>query len=325
MTETISMPQAELKEKLGGDPDAALWSFVQAKEPNPAGVRLALAAGADANAANGYGWTVLMEAAMRDDANVVCDLLSMGQLEINARDRSGRTALMAAAEYGQRGTALVLLMSGAQVNVQDHSGSTAAMAAAKHGHGLILAALKEKGADLVTPSDRNGETTLMKAARPGDEDTINVVLSAAQESFFGPSHLPHADLHDAVNARDHHGETALMKAARNGRIDAARLLLMHGAKRNAVNHQGKTALSLARQNRQTETADLLESYSRLVRDQGTAIVQTPHGAVLAVEVGRDDLMQIFGQAGPALTAPGGAGGGPVTPTAKQSPVSKYSL
>lgn len=79
--------------------------------------RLLLAAGANANHAssadNSYAWTPLMQAARNGEAKIVRFLLTVGDVDLSARNTEGLTALGAAREEGFHEVAEILAEAGA--------------------------------------------------------------------------------------------------------------------------------------------------------------------------------------------------------------------
>ena len=105
-------------------------------------VRVLLAAGADPAAADGTGARPLHRAAGgAGSLDVLRTLLAAAAAAtaagakpaIDARDRWGRTALMAAAAAGRRGAALLLVARGASLEVTDGEGRTALEVATAEG------------------------------------------------------------------------------------------------------------------------------------------------------------------------------------------------
>ena len=68
-------------------------------------------------------------------------------MEINLKDRNGRTALIAASGNGNTTTVDILLERGAHIDSQDDKGYTALMAACKNGHIKTALQLFERDAD----------------------------------------------------------------------------------------------------------------------------------------------------------------------------------
>ncbi len=71
----------------------------------------------------------------------VCELLISSAAEVNARQRGGYTALMAAAQHGDRGLGELFIKRGADRAIRDEAGKTAADMAAEHGHTEMAAFL----------------------------------------------------------------------------------------------------------------------------------------------------------------------------------------
>lgn len=113
-----------------------------------AAVKALIAAGADANAANFGGRTVLMCASDGGSSDVVSAVLA-ADAKVNARDNLGRTALMWAAhgrsapsESAQRGIVEALLKAGADRTAKDKDGRTAAAWAMYGGNPKVAALVK---------------------------------------------------------------------------------------------------------------------------------------------------------------------------------------
>ncbi|GEM_PF-5791075 len=108
-------------------------------------VKKALENGANVNAWEEKGRTVLIEAAKKGNLELV-QLLIRFNADVNAKDDKGITALMEASRHGYLFTAEALIRAGADVNATTHSGWTALMQAVKFGHPQTAAALLDNGA-----------------------------------------------------------------------------------------------------------------------------------------------------------------------------------
>ena len=104
------------------------------------------------------------------------------------------------------------------------------------------------------PAESAAPETLHDAARRGDADAVNRLLSAGAE----------------VNARDAKGRTPLICAAREGHADAVRHLLKWGAEVNAVPITGGTALREAVREGRAKVVRLL-----LAQNADPALVAPP--------------------------------------------------
>ena len=134
----------------------------------------------------------IVDAARAEDASAVRALLEQ-QVDVNAAEVDGTTALHWAAYQGDVETAGLLLAAGARTGVTNRYGVTPLALAAERGEARIVGALLEAGAD-PNATLPEGETVLMAAARAGDVDTLRRLLAhgadvAARESWRGQTAL----------------------------------------------------------------------------------------------------------------------------------------
>ncbi|UCG08007.1 MAG: ankyrin repeat domain-containing protein, partial [Desulfobacterales bacterium] len=127
------------------------------------------------------------------------------QADVNAKDKYGVTALIAASFKGQKEIVELLIIEGADLNAQDNKGDTALMNAAIKGHSEIAELLITNGAD-VHVRDNLGNTALIDSAKYARETTCEVIAVLIDSG---------AD----VNVKNKYGVTALMNAAQWGHID----------------------------------------------------------------------------------------------------------
>jgi cytohesin len=137
-------------------------------------------------------------------------LLSHGA-NINAKDDSGNTPLMIAAEWGKVWIVKALIERGANVNLTDSYGGTALTGAAFGRSMDIVKMLCAAGAKL-DARNKDGSTPLHIAATSG---TFEIVAYLLQEGA-------------AVNSKDAAGQTPLKRANINKHTDVAELLKQHG-------------------------------------------------------------------------------------------------
>jgi uncharacterized protein len=105
--------------------------------------------------------------------------------DVNAKDNTGATALMAAAGYGRTAIAQLLLDRGAQVNASGNEGDTALMQAALNGHAAIVRLLLDHSAD-VNAKTKSGRTALQYAeakavgviGREGSPEVVTLLKQA---------------------------------------------------------------------------------------------------------------------------------------------------
>jgi uncharacterized protein len=110
-------------------------------------VQALLAAGADVNAKDNGGGTVLMTASATGHLDVMQALLAKGA-DVNAKASDGRTALMMASETGRLDVVQALLDKGADVNSLSFNG-TALIGASATGHLDVVQALLARGPTLM--------------------------------------------------------------------------------------------------------------------------------------------------------------------------------
>ena len=187
----------------------------------------------------------LVDAAKAEDAAAVRALLEE-QVDVNAAEVDGTTALHWAAYRGDAETARLLLAAGARTGATNRYGVTPLALAAERGEARIVGALLEAGAD-PNATLPEGETVLMAAARAGDVDTLRLLLAhgadvAARESWRGQTALMWAaaqnhapavhtliELGARVDERSDAGWSALLFAVRAGQPGAVDALLAAGA------------------------------------------------------------------------------------------------
>ena len=203
--------------------------------------------GADVNAIEDDGTTLLMRAVHGRFTDIAKQLIAAGA-DVSAHNRYGVTALYLAARGGDAAATRALLVAGVDANTALPGGETALMTAARSGHTDVVAVLLTGSGAVDSLAELAGNTAINErsgygADAPGYGSTERRVLARQ-----------HAD----VNAREQrYGDTALMWAAVAGHADVVRLLIEAGADVRAVDDEGVTALHLARAKGHTEVANAL--------------------------------------------------------------------
>ena len=229
---------AELLIELGADVSAedrggytALMNAASSNE-DPAMTEVLFRAGADPNARNGLGNTVLMAAAKNSNPEVTRAVLDLG-VDVNAMTPGRLTALMCAAGInGESVNIPVLIEAGADVRISSLGGDRTALkfVAAYQKDRESLRLLLEAGAD-IDDVGGFGDTPLMFAA--GVNKHIDMMMFLLEQE---------AD----PTIRRIKGLSALMLAARNrSEPERITILLEAGARCDARDDQGLTALMLA--------------------------------------------------------------------------------
>lgn len=215
----------------------------------------------------------LIDAVKNGDRAAIRALLQL-QVDVNAPDVHGTTALHWAARRSDLETAGLLLRARANARAANRYGVTPLALAATNGDAAIIEQLLKAGADANTALPE-GETPLMTAALTGRVDAVRVLLVhganvGATEKWRGQTALMWAasENHAAVvrtliemgadiKARSDAGFTPLLFAVRDGAIDAARALLEAGASVKDTLPDTTSALVLAIINAHYELAALL--------------------------------------------------------------------
>jgi ankyrin repeat protein len=188
---------------------------------NKAGEAPALAAiarGADPNARDGSGHTALMLAADSASSRIVRALIAHGA-DVNARNLQGETALMLASgstcpvRARVRNIVALLLDHGANVNARSKDGRSALLRAVLPGNLDVAERLLRSGAD-PNVADRSGSTPLGFAVSTGAYEMARVLLE-----------------HGAHTSRD--APVLAAALAPKNRLPMVRLLVAHGADVNA--------------------------------------------------------------------------------------------
>ena len=107
--------------------DAVAGGYIQAVEEH-------LAAGADVNSKDWYGYTPLHIAAARNSPIEIAELLLANGADVNAKDYFGSTPLHIAADEGCESITELLLSEGVNVNAKDKAGETPLNRALVHHH-----------------------------------------------------------------------------------------------------------------------------------------------------------------------------------------------
>lgn len=227
----------------------------------------------DVNATTEMGATALIEAAASGQQSVVRMLLDK-KADMTVKNWYG-TALHCAAESGQVASIIELLSSGLDVDIKDRGGRTALHCATTQNHVRAMQALLDRGANVDALSDR-GYTSLRLAVmweRP--LKVVQTLLTNGADTEELQGNIGFTVLHHAagmnleqiltllisygadVCARYTHGGTALHLGAERNHISIVKILLQYGAEVEAQTDDGMTALHSAAQYGSEGTVQLL--------------------------------------------------------------------
>jgi ankyrin repeat protein len=158
--------------------------------------------------------------------------LRSGQVEVDLKDKDGRTPLLWAAEKGHEAVVKLLLDTGqVEVDLKDHSGQTPLLRAAENGHEAVVKLLLDTGQIEVDFKDKFGRTPLSWAAENGHEAVVKLLLDTGQVE---------------VDLKNSSGWTPLLRAAVKGHEAVVKLLLDTGqVEVDLKDYSGLTPLSWA--------------------------------------------------------------------------------
>jgi ankyrin repeat protein len=183
----------------------------------------------------------LIEAVKASDRAAVQALLGQPDVNVNARQPDGATALHWAALRDDIETADLLIRAKADVNAANDYGVVPLTLACTNGSAPMVQKLLDAGANAraALPS---GETVLMTCARAGNAEAVKALLAGG------------ANPNDAENEKQ---QTALMWAVAQKHPEAARVLIEHGADIRARSKDGFTPLLFAARVGDTGSARVL--------------------------------------------------------------------
>ena len=199
-----------------------------------------IAGGANVNELDNAGSrTALFWAAKSGNMNAMKMLVDAGA-DPNLTDRSGRTSVWAAVEFGVDAVRFIA-DNGGDLEKRDTMKSTPLLWAAGFGSAETVRFLLEKGADIKAVDD-NGWSALIWAAGLGQPESVKSLLDAGA----------------ALDVADKQtGDTPLLRAARTGKIENLKLIVDAKPDLAARNKNNQTALHLAAQSGVAEKVAML--------------------------------------------------------------------
>ena len=220
----------------------------------------------------------LADAVEKQDKVTVRKLLA-GQVDVNAAQADGMTALHWAVYLDDLETVQSLVRSGARVTSENRYGVTPLSLACSNGTAKIVELLLENGAK-PNATLRGGETILMTAARTGRVDPVRMLLAKGAE----------------VNAKEKDDQTALMWAAAEGHLEVVDALLEAGAEFQAPLESGYTPLMFAVReghaavvNRLLKAGIDVNSVMEPEKSSSKSVVKGTSPLILAIENGHFEL------------------------------------
>ncbi|MBN8997583.1 MAG: ankyrin repeat domain-containing protein [Rhizobiales bacterium] len=187
----------------------------------------------------------LVAAATRGDVATIRRLIAAGA-PVDARDASGRTALLAATHADQVEAARVLIEAGADVNAKDDIEDSPFLYAAAEGRVEILKLTLAHGADLAS-TNRYGGVALIPACHHGYPEAVRILLATAIDV-------------DHVNKLGWTAllETVILSDGGPTHVDILKQLVAAGADLDLADRDGVTPLAHARKQGYAEMVAILE-------------------------------------------------------------------
>ncbi len=181
----------------------------------------------------------IVQAAWRGQQSLVQSLLT-SDIDINAQDSSGYSALHRAAEEGHVPIINLLIKSGARTDLADNKGNTPLMLAATKAKKEIPISLLTSSKN-IDAKNKQGNNALILALKRNNTELVEQLL------LFGAE----------PNVSNSEEKTALVIALSNRNKEATHLLLDAGAQINVKNNFGRTPLWIASAQGETDIVELL--------------------------------------------------------------------
>lgn len=181
------------------------------------------------------------------DTEQVLQFLQDGA-DINATDKNGRTAVMAATYQNEVETVKGLIQEGANINIQDNHLDNVILNSGANGNLEIVRLAIEAGADM-TITNRFGGTALIPASERGHVEVVKELLTTSDVDVNHINRLHWTALLEAVILGDG-GER---------HQEIVQLLVDHGADITIGDGDGITSLEHAKEQGFQEIVDILKS------------------------------------------------------------------
>lgn len=179
--ETVDVESAEVV-SLGGA--VAFVSpehpFVKAAQEDDLETLTSLIAGMDVNLRDKRSGTTALEHAVRNANREMVQLLLSAGANVNAKDTSGETVLMMLDDDATSDLVWDLINAGATVNVKDEAGNTALLQASTANNLEAVKTLIDAGAE-VNAKNKEGRTALLQAASEGYVNIVRTLVLAGAD------------------------------------------------------------------------------------------------------------------------------------------------
>ncbi|KAK4995749.1 hypothetical protein LTR66_004489 [Elasticomyces elasticus] len=220
----------------------------------------------------------LLIASYEGDESMAKSILGLENLEVNSKDKYGRTPLLQAADGGYEAIVkLLLVRKDVVADSKDMYGCTPLFRAAGKGHKAIVKLLVARN-DIVADSKAvYGRTPLSWAAERGHEAVVKLLV--VRDDVLADS-------------KDAYGRTPLSWAAENGHEAVVKLLLARNdVIADSKDNKGRTPLIRATWRRHEAIVKLLLAHNDVIADSKAVYGRTPLS--WAAERGHDTVVKLL--------------------------------
>ncbi|XP_067668072.1 serine/threonine-protein phosphatase 6 regulatory ankyrin repeat subunit A-like [Haliotis asinina] len=280
-----------------------------AAEGNGKVVDLLVSKGCNLSAVDDLGRNIIHAACLAESVDIVQDLLSHGIVEIESKDRMGRTPVMYAAEQGNKKVLDLLVSRGCNLSVVDDQGRNILHAACLSDNVDIVDYLLSLGIADIESRGEGGDTPVMYAAEQGNKKVVNLLVSKGCNlsivDDLGRNILHVACLSDNVDivenllsreivdteSRDRMGATPVMYAAEQGNKKVLDLLVSKGCNLSVVDDLGRNILHAACLSDNIDIVEDLLSHGIADIESGDSVGRTP--VMYAAEKGNRKVVDLL--------------------------------
>jgi ankyrin repeat protein len=215
--------------------------------------------------------TTILQLAVILNSDILVQRLITNELDIEAANSFGETALYIAAREGRVDILKLLIGKGASITHNKAKNPSALIVAAAKGHEAATRLLLGHGAN-VRAVDHYERTALLRAVESGNATTVRFILEKKPD----------------INAKDRNGTTALIRAVGRGDKNIARILVEHRADLDILDGDGRTALVWAiRASHRHIIKLLLQKGATKNRDR------VQEARIAAASIGDDETLRIL--------------------------------
>ncbi|HEX7181180.1 MAG TPA: ankyrin repeat domain-containing protein [Thermoanaerobaculia bacterium] len=229
-------------------------------------------------------------------------LFLLAGISIEARDESLNTALILAAEVGDRPLMEILLEHGAAVNARNFQGDTALIVAARLGRQPAVELLLAQPKIDANARNAAGETALLEAMKREHGGIVTALQNAGARDPDLDRKIARWKIEDSPHA---FSEAEFLRLVRQGRKDWVALFLLAGISVEARDESLNTALILAAEVGDRQMVEILLEHEVAVNARN---LQGDTALIVAARLGRQPAVALLlGQKGLDVNARNAAG------------------